>query len=528
MAPAKRKATDSPVPTRRSVRLSNKGEKMTTEKCDAHQKGLNQVAPAKRKATATSAPTRSSVRLSNKRAEMKNAKLDAEIEIKHEEAARTWVPRVQVSRDCKEKLEELTRVLDCKTLGSTIDFLLPTTQGAKEIAELSRYLGHDTGGKTIDWLLQQAEPAIAARVGRQDASTVMTGYSAAPPMHAPPFRTPQFSQNPQGVTSFTFTSTGEGIGSSAWYSSNIYAPAFTPTTVQSDTGLVTTHSAYFNGFPCGNVDRSQIEGYGQFERPRMYNPIGTNVQGFPPPQSQISNCLGKSQQESAENVQFQKSVDSNIVGQEVGMRESTPITRLQHSVKRDPNNNHATVHYGDTEIGMGQLPALLHTNHIISQCGASLHEFGGTPTSQASAPNTANQMSSGTPNPNAVEAHTTGLPGTNSVGVQNNQLSDTPITPLQHSVKRDPNNNHATVHYGDTEIGMGQLPALLHTNHIISQCGASLHEFGGTPTSQASAPNSANQMSSGTPNPNAAEAHTTGLPGTNSVGVQNNQLSDAT
>ena len=190
-ASAKWKQTNISTPTRRSALLSNKRMKITTEKWDAkieikQQKGLHQVAPAKRKATATSAPTTSSIGVSNKRTKMTNSKLDAEIEIKHgKEAARTWAPRVQIPHDCKENLDKLTRILDYKTWGSTIDFLLPTTQGAKEIAELSRDLGHDTSEKTIDWLLQQEESAIAARVGRQDASTIMIVYSAAPPMHTP-------------------------------------------------------------------------------------------------------------------------------------------------------------------------------------------------------------------------------------------------------------------------------------------------------------------------------------------------------
>jgi hypothetical protein len=243
------------------------------------------MAPAKRKATSSPAPGRSSTRLSTKKPKMTTTKSDAEAEMKSKEAT-TRAPRVQMPHDCKERLDELTRLLDFKTLGSTVDYCLPTTQGVKAMAELTKGMGYDNCGQTIDWLLemvrtkqtpdfqdarrrvdwllpsqivrlqeltrelgferggqtvdwllpvaskeflmlthllgfressetiqwllQQAKPALAAIIERHRASTGTAGYPAAP-MHAPSFPTPQFSQNPQGVTPITFTPTG-GLG----------------------------------------------------------------------------------------------------------------------------------------------------------------------------------------------------------------------------------------------------------------------------------------------------------------------------
>jgi len=111
----------------------------------------NQMAPAKRKATSdpvpASASERSSAR-SSKRMKMTTAKSDVE-----ELPRASTAPRVGVPHACKERLDVIKRALNFKTLGSTVDFFLPTIEGAKAIAEVTRELGYHNGGKTIDFLL---------------------------------------------------------------------------------------------------------------------------------------------------------------------------------------------------------------------------------------------------------------------------------------------------------------------------------------------------------------------------------------
>jgi hypothetical protein len=66
----------------------------------------------------------------------------------------TRTRRVQLPHAYKERLDELTKALYFKTLGPIVDFLLPTTEGAKFIAELTRDMGFNSGRQTIDWLLE--------------------------------------------------------------------------------------------------------------------------------------------------------------------------------------------------------------------------------------------------------------------------------------------------------------------------------------------------------------------------------------
>jgi len=476
------------------------------------------MAPAKRKAASTPAPApaRSSARLSSKKPKMTTTKPDTEEEMKQE--APTRAPRVQLPDACKERLDELTRALDFKTLGSTVDFLLPSTEGAKFIAELTkdmgfnsgrqtidwllemvrakqspdfenarrqldwllpnqtgrlqeltRELGFDRGGQTVDWilpmaskdflnlthllgfqkstntiewLLHQAKPAIAATIGRYSGT-----YSSP---SAPPFLTPQFSQNREGLRSSTFTPaaglgggttptptpTGGLGGGTTWY----YSIPHSPTPVQSSTGPVTANpNTYFNGFSGG---QSQMNGYGQYQRGYMWNNDMFNsakmMQPMSRPRSEISTLEDiKSQQASVEDIKSHNRVGGRLKRENIQSRNkvggrlkrrgqaennraaytgdivrpgvSTPV---QHSINNHPNLNAA----GDRGIRMDQLQAPPQVNHLLSQGSNSLHELGGSSKAQnhswamqmpvqnvGTASNDANQMSSWIPNPNPAQ-----------------------------------------------------------------------------------------------------------------------------
>ena len=134
-APANRKATSSPppLPGRSSAHLSSK----------------NQMAPTNKKTTSSS-----SIPLGTSSARV-SKKTDADEKMKQEAATRPG-PRVKLSNECKERLDELIRSLDFRTLGSAVDYLLPTLQGAKAIQEITKYKGYVNGWQTIDWLLDIA------------------------------------------------------------------------------------------------------------------------------------------------------------------------------------------------------------------------------------------------------------------------------------------------------------------------------------------------------------------------------------
>jgi len=153
MNPAERKASVS----RSSARLSTEKGKMNPaeRKPSASRSSARlssekgKITPAKRKAPAS----RSSDHLSTKKGKTTTTKSEAELEMQ-QEAATTTARRVQLPNACKEKLEELRRYLKFQSVGSTVDFLLPTPEGAKAILEFTKDLGYNSGAETIDWLVE--------------------------------------------------------------------------------------------------------------------------------------------------------------------------------------------------------------------------------------------------------------------------------------------------------------------------------------------------------------------------------------
>ena len=115
----------------------------------------------------------------------------------------------------------------------------------------------------------------------------------------------------------------------------------------------------------------------------------------PQPQNSSYNSQGKSQQAtSRESVQFDNrqgnglkrkgqsedypsAYTGNTVGAGAGVRASTPITPVQHSINSHPNHNPASVHYGDRGIRVDQLQAPRQVNQFISKGSNSLQELGG-------------------------------------------------------------------------------------------------------------------------------------------------------